>query len=171
MNDVIFGGSDPLLGNNPYGNSSPNTMEIDAYMQKLKQTQQQLEQQRQQIVNSSQSQQGHSPLWDEIDKEIAAMTDGEFQAMGNNPDFQKSNAAIMGIFNREHLRIMRPIVEQTKDGHEALEQHLKIVQNLKKQYKDDSNKNLELFNEYTEHYSDMTFAEFLKMKKAGGKKK
>ena len=75
----------------------------------------------------------------------------------------------MSILQREYMRVMRPIVENTKDGKEVLDKHLLLVKKLKKSAADEANKNLELFNEYTEKYSEMPYAEFLKMKREGAR--
>ena len=64
---------------------------------------------------------------------------------------------------------MRPIVEGTKDGKDALEKHLTLVKRLKKSAADETNKKYSMMDEYMESYSDMSFNDFLKMKK--GKKK
>lgn len=166
MNNIFLGASDPLLNSSIYPQGQD---EIESYMQKLQEAQAKLEQQKRLVLNSN-KQTKKTSLWDEIDNEISTMTDGEFQSMGDNPEFQQSNATVMSILNREYLKIMRPIVEDAKDGQESLSRHLDLVRKLKKQSKEEINKNLELFNEYTEHHSDMTYADFLKMKK-GGKKK
>ena len=60
---------------------------------------------------------------------------------------------------------MRPIVEGTKDGKEALESHLNLVKRLKKDAANENNKTMDLFKEYTENYPDMSYSEFLKMKR------
>ena len=97
------------------------------------------------------------------------MSDREFGIMSNNEEFQSSQATIMSIMQREYMRIMRPLVENTKDGKDALDKHLILVKKLKKSAADEANKNLELFNEYTEKYSNMPYSEFLKMKREGAK--
>lgn len=71
----------------------------------------------------------------------------------------------MAILQREQLRMMRPIVEGTKDGKEALETHLSLVKKLRKEAANESDKTMSLFKEYTEHYADKPYAEFLKMKR------
>ena len=64
--------------------------------------------------------------------------------------------------------MLRPIVENTKDGREALENHLAIVKKLKKEAANESDRTLDLFKEYTEKYPDKTYSDFLKIKR--GKK-
>lgn len=170
-NNIFLGGSpDPLLAGQGY--QIPN---IDDKMNQLKEAYEQLAIQRQGVMQQQQSagkqQQSQSPMWDEIDKITTDMTDREFEIMSGNEEFQQSQQRIMEILQREQMRIMRPIVEASKDGKDALENHYTLVKRLKKSASEEANRNLELFNEYTEKYSDMPYAEFLKMKKVGGKKK
>lgn len=167
MQNIFVGASDPLMGGNAY--QTPN---IDDKIDQLKQLQQQLELQKQNVIRSQQQPVAHqnpSPVWDEIDNITSAMSDREFGIMSNNEEFQSSQATIMSIMQREYMRIMRPIVENTKDGKDALDKHLILVKKLKKSAADEANKNLELFNEYTEKYSNMPYSEFLKMKREGAK--
>lgn len=168
MANNIFVGNDPLLGGRAYDIPSPD--DIDARIQRLQEAQNQLQQQKQIIINP-QVQQSKTPVWDEIENIIAGLTDSEFHRISESKEFIESNQSIMTILQREYMRIMRPLVEGTKDGKEVLEKHLSIVKNLKKSIADESAKNIELFNEYTQHYSDMTYAAFIEMKKKGGKKK
>ena len=98
------------------------------------------------------------------------MSEIEIEALNNNPDYQKAQNVLMGILNREYMKIMRPIVEETKDGKEVLENLLSISKKVKKSASEEANKNIALFNEYTSKYADMPYAEFLKLKNSGKKK-
>lgn len=170
MQNFFLGATpDPLMGGGNY--QLPN---IDEKIEQLRQTQQQLEQYRQQVVQQQsqpQTPQSRTPLWDEIEKITSGMTEREFELINSNEEYQLSNQAIIGLIQREQMRIVRPIVENSKDGKDILDKHLALIKRLRKTASEEANKNLELFNEYTEHYSDMTYAEFLKMKRGGGKKK
>ena len=85
--------------------------------------------------------------------------------LNENEEFQKSQNLVMSILQQEYMKIMRPIVERSPEGKKALENHLSILKKWKKTISEDANKSLMLFQEYTEKYSNMTYAEFLKMKK------
>ena len=78
---------------------------------------------------------------------------------------RESNNKVMAILQREQLRIMRPVVEQSQDGKKALGEHLELVKKLKKEAANENDKAMELFKEYTENYPDMPYADFLKMKR------
>lgn len=167
LNNVFIGGGDPLLGP-PSNNISA---EIEAYERRLQEALNQVQAQKQMALNP-QAQKGasQSPLWDEMDKIVTDMSDIEIEALNNNPDYQKAQNVLMGILNREYMKIMRPIVEETKDGKEVLENLLSISKKVKKSASEEANKNIALFNEYTSKYADMPYAEFLKLKNSGKKK-
>lgn len=166
--NVFLGGADPLLGSSAV--NSP--VDYDRQIAELQQMQQRLEaqkqQQRQQMTAGQP--QSQSPIWDEIEKLTADFSDREFSIVNQDEDFQQSQNNIMAIMQREYMRMMRPIVEGTKDGKEALENHLTLIKQLKKKATKEADRNMELFNEYTQNYSDMTFAEFMKMKNGTNKK-
>lgn len=120
--NVFLGGSDPVLGNTPY---NPNINEIEANIQRLQQARQQMEIQKQRMLNPpTQQAQGRNPVWDEIDKLVSDMSDSEFEMVNNNPEYQQAYQKVMSILTREYMRIMRPLVEESKDGKAALEELL-----------------------------------------------
>lgn len=150
---------DPILtDNNQYG-----LPQIEEEQKRLAERVEQLKQVRMQPAR----QQAATPVWDEIDSIVAGMSDQELDMMNGNEEYQESSAAVQGILQREYLRIMRPIVENTKDGRDALEKHLTLIKRLRKSAKEAVNRKYSLMDEYLERYSDMTFDEFIKMKKGG----
>ena len=161
----IFLGSDPLLGQTPtYQRGS-----VEDELARIAAMQQQLDQKKLEIenvkLNFNKPQQSKTPVWDEIDKIVSDMSDNEIEYLNSNEKYARSNQAVMSILQREQLRMMRPVVEGTKDGKEALENHLALVKRLKKEAANESDKAMNLFKEYTEKYSDMPYSEFLKMKR------
>lgn len=166
-NVFLGGNADPILGGSNYTTPS----DYDAKIAELQAIQQRLEQQRQQASAANYSKNlNSSPIWDEIEKLTSELSDREFELINQSEDFQTSQNAVMAILQREYMRLMRPIVESTPDGKQALESHLKLIKSLRKEASHEINKNMELFSEYTEKYSDMTYSDFLKMKKSNKKK-
>lgn len=166
-NVFLGGNADPLLGNvNPY---AATQNDYDAKIAELQAIQQRLEQQKQQSNYSKKL--NSSPIWDEIEKITSELSDREFELINNSKEYQESQSVVMAILNREYMRLMRPIVESTTDGQNALKTHLELLKRLRKDATREVDKNIELFNEYTQHYPDMTYSEFLKMKKSNNKKK
>ena len=168
--NIFLGGSpDPLLG----GNTN-----YDSRMQELERAMQFLEQQKQNLVKmqeSGRTQQtpvSQTPIWDEIDSLTAQMTEKEFAVMASSDEFKDSATAINELVQATQLAQLRPVIENSQKGKDALEKHLTLIKRLKKSAEAEVNKELDEFKEYTEKYSDMPYAEYLKMKrtKKGGKK-
>lgn len=154
---------DPLLYTAPYS-SQPDPMA------QLEEEKKRLEEKMAQLRQSAPQQQmrPQSPVWDEIDTIVSGLSDQELQYINSNREFQESSDNVQAILQREYLRIMRPVVEATKDGKQALENHLTLIKRLRNYAREEVNKKNALLDEYIEKYSEMPFAEFLEMKK--GKK-
>ena len=172
MNNIFLGNgtSDPLLS----GASGYNQLNIENELARMSQIQQMLEQKKVEMENArsqmsaSGNDQRKTPIWEEIEKIVGEQSDRELEYLNESREFNESNSHVMAILQRESLRMLRPIVENTKDGREALENHLAIVKKLKKEAANESDRTLDLFKEYTEKYPDKTYSDFLKMKR--GKK-
>lgn len=108
--------------------------------------------------------QPQAPVWDEIDRITSSLSDKEYRYLQGNEDFRASSETVNGILQREYMRVMRPVVERTKDGKEALEQHLALLKRLVKNVKNEADKRDALFDEYIREHSDMTWQEFMAMK-------
>lgn len=160
--NVFLGNTpDPLLGGNGYNIPT----DYDAKIAELQAMQQRLEQQRQQASANYSKISNSSPIWDEIEKLTSELSDREFEIINKSEEFQSSQNTVMAILQREYMRLMRPIVESTSDGKNALKSHLELIKRLRKDATREVDKNIELFNEYTQNYSDMTYSEFLKIKR------
>lgn len=114
--------------------------------------------------NGYRQQQPQAPTWDEIDRIMSSLSDKETRYLQGNQEFLDSSGAVMAVLQREYMRIMRPIVEQTKDGKDALDKHLTLLKRLVKTAKDEADKKSSLMDEYITKYSDMTWQEFVNMK-------
>lgn len=156
-----FLANDPLLGRSAAQNVT--IQDLDAAQEELARKMENLRNMQQ--ASRMQQEQSKTPIWDEIDGLIASMSEKELEFLSAAEEFQASNARVMGVLNREYLRIMRPIVEGTKDGKEALESHLALVKKLKKDAADEVNRKYALLDEYMEKGGDMTLNEFINLKK------
>lgn len=156
-----FLANDPLLGRSAAQNVT--LQDLDAAQEELARKMENLRSMQQ--ASRMQQEQSKTPIWDEIDGLIASMSEKELQFLSNAEEFQASNERVMGVLNREYLRIMRPIVEGTKDGKEALEAHLALAKMLRKDAADEVNRKYALLDEYMEKGGDMTLNEFIKLKK------
>ena len=156
MNNIFLGGSDPLL-------SVGRTPNYDAQIAELQRMQQELELQKQQIGQARPEAAAGSPVWDEIEKLTAELSDKEFSYISNCDEFNKSQQAIAEALQAEYMRIMRPIVER---NHRALlDEHLVLLKRLKKEASKEIDKQMDLLQEYVTKHPDIPFAEFLKTKK------
>lgn len=144
---------DPLLQQRPY-----TIPELEKEQEALQQKMVEMKRNYQQV------QQPATPVWDEIDRITSALSDKEFDFLQNNQEFQESSVIIQQILQREYMRIMRPIVEGTRDGKDALDKHLTLLKRIQKTAKDEANKKEALMNEYIMQYSHLTWQEFIDMK-------
>lgn len=160
-------GTDPLLGSGP---------DYSAHLAELEQAQRAIEQQKQSILKLAQTTQNPeatptspTPIWDQIDTLTDNMTAAEFQAMQDDPSYQKSLGELMEYVAAVQLQLIRPRIEANPEGKKLLEQHLTTVKFLRKAAADNVDKRLADFEDYTKNYSHMSWEEYLKTK--GGKKK
>lgn len=149
----IFLGSDPLLTSANYDNR----------LAELQQMQQALEQQKQQLMQRPQENVSQSPVWDEIERLTAELTDKEFAFISENEEFVKSQNKIAEALQAEYMRVMRPMVERSHKG--LLDEHLVLLRRLKKDASKEIDKQMELLQEYVTKHPDIPFAEFLKTKR------
>ena len=151
MNNIFL--SDPLLTSASYDNR----------LAELKQMQQALEQQKQQMMQRPQEIATQSPVWDDIEKLTAELSDKEFEYINNNEEFAKSQQSIAEALQAEYMKMMRPIVER---NHKALlDDHLVLLRRLKKEASKEIDKQMDLLQEYVTKHPDIPFAEFLKTKR------
>lgn len=128
----------------------------------------QLELYRQQLAaNKKQIDQLSKPVpqinaWDETERELASLTDEQKAELMNDEQFIEINSSIQVMLNDLLNKLLKPEMLKSEQGNKLLEERLQLVKNLKKKIVKESSKRMELFKEYTEHHSDMTWDEFLK---------
>lgn len=152
--------ADPLLGSQQ--NQTSMDAQINDWAQKI------VELQKQRGVINMQPQQSKTPLWDEIDKVTDSLTEAQKNYLNQNKDYVESYQEVANMLQREYLRVTRPMVEQTKDGKEALERHLALIKRLRKNAMQAEEEKTALWNDYITNYSNMTFNDY--MTKIKGKK-
>ena len=160
-NNIFIGGQDPLMSGRDY---QRQLQELDAISENINQRRTALEQMRMQAEQVQQPVQSQTPVWDEIDNIVNSMSDKEFELVTENEDFKESQNVVLAALQAEYMRIMRPIVEQSKAGKEALENHLILVKKLKKNASKEVDNEISEFKEYKEKYSNMPYSEYVKMK-------
>lgn len=168
MNNYFLNG-DPTL--NPGSSFDAKISELQQMQQNLELQKRMYEQQASQPTNEQRSQ---SPVWDEVDSIWDSMPDKEKELIASNEEFMESNNHISMLLNEQYLAMMRPVVEQSKVGKDALDYHLTLLKRLRKSAQKEVDAEMDDFKEYKEKYSDMPYSEYQKMKreqaKKGGKK-
>jgi 2-succinyl-5-enolpyruvyl-6-hydroxy-3-cyclohexene-1-carboxylate synthase len=159
----IFINNDPLLGGRDF------TSNIEMMERELAAKQAQLAQYKQQMVQ--QPQQSQTPVWDEIDSIIQSMTEKEYQIVSSNDEWIDSNNRILALIQSAQLQMLRPIIEQSKEGKDALDNHLTITKRVKKSASIEVDSELNDFQEYKSKYSHMSYDEYQKMKRETKKAK
>lgn len=156
MNNIFLGGgNDPLLSVGQPPNYDAQIAELQRMQQALEMHKQQINQARPDVANGS-------PVWDEIEKLTAELSDKEFSYISNCDEFNKSQQAIAEALQTEYTRLMRPIVE--RNHRQLLDDHLQLLRRLRKEAGKEIDKRMELFNEYVTTSPDIPFAEFIKNK-------
>ena len=156
--------TDPLLGGDSY---SMQMQELGKIQQNLVNRMQALQQLGEQVQQPQQPR-SQTPTWDEIDRVTGSMTEKEFEIMTQNAEYQESQRAIDAITQVALMRALRPMVENLKEGKDALDYHLTLINRLKKSAAKEADAEMADFKEYREKYSHLTYDDYLKMK--GGKK-
>lgn len=168
----FFGGqNDPLLGGNNVHEYIKALEGLQAGMEQKKQQLMQMAQQQQ--TQEQQPQQSNTPVWDDIDRLMADLSDKEFERVMNDAEFKESQQAIMSILQAVQMKMMRPMVEGTPEGRKALEEHLQLVKHLKKTVHKEVSDEMKDFEEYRTHYAHLSWEEYQAQKaepKKGGKR-
>lgn len=170
-NNFFFNTPDPLLtGQSNYTDVDNQIKEMQRLQDELAQKQMLLQQSKQQMQQPVPTK-SRSPVWDEIDSIMQSMSDQEFERVSSNEEFKKSQASIMNILQTMQIQMIRPHVEASKEGKEALDYHLTLVKRLRNAASKEVDDEINDFREYKEKYSDMSYADYQKMKREKGGKK
>ena len=163
-------GADPLLGTRDFSTQMSTIEQMQAELEQKKaaimQARQQMEQQQNQ-----QAPQSRTPIWDEIDSICSGMSEKEFSIVSGNEEFRESQDQIAAIIQQAQLEMLRPIIENSQQGRDALDRHLTLVKRLKKTASKEVDDELSDFKEYREKYAHMTYEDYSKMKREQSKSK
>lgn len=180
MNDPIlnspmdFGspfGSPANYGGNNYPANAQGNDAVAMMERNLQEAQERYNAMRQQRTPMMQHYQRptSTPIWDEISRIQDSLSCNQMQYLEQVPEYNESFGNVAVILNREYMRLMRPLVEQTQDGKQALQHHLEVLKKLVKQSKDAADQQAMLMSDYTQHYSHLTFDQYLQLRNGGAK--
>lgn len=153
MNTINLYG-DPLLGNSANGQQA-----IEAQKQYLAQ----LEAMQKQAVNQMNSPSKH-PLWDKIDEEISTLTDLQKNTLFNSQEYIDANNGVQTVLQNTLLAAMKPQVENSEAGKEALQRQYEVVKKLKKSVVEQTNQEMEelrQWKEFSRKNPNATYQDFL----------
>lgn len=144
--------TDPLLGNNM--STEDTWKQLEMYKNKLVEKQEQLKP----VAPDT--------LWEDLDREFSSLTDEQKQILLDKDEFKESQHEVDMMTQSVLASILRPYILQSPDARSTVEKQLDTIKTLKKQVVKESNKQNEMFKEYTEKYSNISWSEYIKMKQA-----
>lgn len=156
----VFVGGDPLLTPSSPINSIPNIDEQIQYLQKQRQ-----------IIEAAQQQkiQPQAPkklIWDDIDAEIAPMSDEQKSMLFQNEEYAEIYNRLQVLVQSELLNLVKGRIENTEEGKELLNSQLKLVRKLKASIVDTTNREMEMFKrfrEFSKQNPNITYDDFVKL--------
>lgn len=152
-----LGNPDPILAGNNY--STPDYFkDLDEEIGRLNELKQRINQ-RQQIPQNTYS------LWEEIDKEVSALTNEQRSILGQDETYSSIDRELQMMVQAELINSVKSKIENSTRGKELLESQLKNIRDKKKQIVDASNKEMELFKKFqvaVQVNPNLTYAEFIK---------
>lgn len=132
----VFLGNDPTLQGNNFARS------IDEQLANIRQLEQQLSQYKQSQPSNA------TPIWDEIDNIVDGLSESERELLAADEEFNRSNGEVLAVLQQEYLRMMRPVVEGSTHGREALKNHLEVVRRLARRAREQTAAELRELREY-----------------------
>lgn len=151
VNQVILGG-EPMFSN--IEDIDTQIQRMEAYRQKLKQ-----------MKGTQQPQAPVKLVWDDIDAEIAPMSEEQRNRLFHDEDYMSIYNELQGMVQSEILNLVKGRIESTERGKELLHSQLKIVKKLKTKIIDDTNREMEIFTrfrEFSKKNPTVTYEEFIK---------
>lgn len=136
MYNVFLNNNDPVLRPQDISRA------IDEQLANVRRLEQQLAQYGAQQPGSQ------SPLWDEIDSIVDGLSESERELLAADEEFNRSNGEVLAVLQQEYLRMMRPVVEGSTHGREALKNHLEVVRRLARRAREQTAAELREFREY-----------------------
>lgn len=156
----VFVGGDPLLSPSNPISSIPNIDEQIQYLQKQRQIIEAAQQQK------LQPQQPKKLIWDDIDTEIAPMSDEQKSMLFQNEEYADIYNKLQVMVQSELLNLVKGRIENTEEGRELLNSQLKLVKKLKTSIVDTTNREMELFKrfkEFSKQNPNITYDDFVKL--------
>lgn len=152
-----LGNPDPILAGNNYS--------VPDYFKGLDDEINRLNELKQRINQRQNAPQSNYSIWDEIDKEVSALTDEQKSILGKDETYVSIDRELQMMIQQELINSVRGKVENSPRGKELLETQLKNIRDKKKHIVEESNKEMELFKKFqvaVQINPNITYSEFVK---------
>lgn len=150
VNQVILGG-DPMMS---------SIDDIDMQIQRMEAYRKRLQE-----LKNNKPQQPVKLIWDDIDAEIAPLTDEQKNRLFEDEEYAQNYMKIQNLVQSEILNIVKGRIENTPEGKELLQNQLKSVRKLKGKIINETNMEMEMFRKFKEFSKTnpgVTYEEFIK---------
>lgn len=142
MNNIFLGG----------------TNSYDDEMNRMKQLNEELARRKSEL--SSHSHNERQSEWDKIDSLADSMTDAEKQMMAECKEFVESDNKINMLMQSAYMSMVRPIVEQSEEGREALRKHYNIMKESLTKVRKKRDEDMDALRRWATEHPDKSFNEF-----------
>ena len=140
MNNIFLGGS------NSY----------DDEMQRMKQLNEELARRKQELSSHNERQ----SEWDKIDSLADSMTEAEKQMMSECKEFVESDNKINMLMQSAYMSLVKPIIEQSEEGREALRKHYSIMKESLAKVRKKRDEDMDALRRWATEHPDKSFNEF-----------
>lgn len=150
INQVILGG-DPMMS---------SIDDIDIQIQRMEAYRKRLQE-----LKNNKPQQPVKLIWDDIDAEVAPLTDEQKNRLFEDEEYAQNYMKIQNLVQSEILNIVKGRIENTPEGKELLQNQLKSVRKLKGKIINETNMEMEMFRKFKEFSKTnpgVTYEEFIK---------
>lgn len=107
---------------------------------------------------------GGMKIWEEIDKEIASLTDEQKSILARDEDYIAYDTALQNLVKSYLIESVKDKVANSKEGKELLEKQLLHIKDKKRDIIKQSNKEMELFKRFqlaVQANPNLTYSEFI----------
>lgn len=152
-----FGNPDPILTGQNY--NMPDCFKgLDDEIARLNSLRQQIAKIQQPIKKSV-------SLWDEIDKEVSALTNEQKSILAKDENYRSIDKELQIMVQQELINSVKEVIENSQKGKELLERQLKYIKDKKTSIVEESNREIEIFKRFqiaVQANPNLTYAEFIK---------
>ena len=140
MNNIFLGG----------------TNSYDDEMQRMKQLNEELARRKQELSSHNERQ----SEWDKIDSLADSMTEAEKQMMSECKEFVESDNKINMLMQSAYMSLVKPIIEQSEEGREALRKHYSIMKDSLAKVRKKRDEDMDALRRWATEHPDKSFNEF-----------